>query len=94
MFVNTETVGLHSDVILEVPLNGQELGLGLLRLGQLGVELVDGDVDGADLLHHLDVRRVLGELNNCDIDVNADKHPNFRWTLFQKGEGTRIFRIL
>ena len=85
MFVNTETVGLHSDVILEVPLNGQELALGLLSLGQLGVELVDGDVDGADLLHHLDVRRVLLEFNNCDIDVNADKHHNLRWTYFQKG---------
>ena len=62
VFIDAKTVGLDADISLKVLLHRQQVSLGLLSLGQLGVEMVDGLVDGADLLHHLDVSRVVAVL--------------------------------
>ena len=63
MPVDPETIGFDSDVVQEILFNGKQVSLGLLGLGELGVELLDGVVDSADLLDHLDVGRVIAVLN-------------------------------
>ena len=59
MFINTETGGLDSDVSHKILFHREEIALRLLGLGQLEVEMVNGLMDGSDLLHHLDVSRVI-----------------------------------
>ena len=63
MLVDSETIGFNPDVVQKILFNGEQVTLSLLGLGQLGVELLDGVVDGADLLDHLDVGRVIAILN-------------------------------
>ena len=59
VFINAETGCLYSDVSHEILLHGEEIPPRLLSLSQLSVAMVNRLMDRADLLHHLDVSRVV-----------------------------------
>ena len=63
MFVNSEAGGFDSNVTLKIPIYGQQVSLGFMRLSQLSVELLDSVMDGGHFLHHLDMSRVVTVLN-------------------------------